>query len=177
MEAAVLNFLDTTDRVLVVNGGTVGQRWRLSLVAQRHGVFFIVDAIRSICADQFLMDRWHVDVAILSSQKALALPPGLSFIAMSEVAETLLRRGLPKRVDLHLKCNEADVSSVLDEREFASSSLCHRESGVRPRRTAESLDADTVAFRSQPDFLWSLPKPAARSSASPRSTSTDSHDH
>ena len=27
MEAAVLNFLDTSDKVLIVNGGTFGQRW------------------------------------------------------------------------------------------------------------------------------------------------------
>jgi len=151
MEAAVLNFLDASDRVLVINGGTFGQRWcdlcdthsiaydeivvpigadldlsdlavqlsdnryssllinahetsighlydieAIGLLARRHGVFFIVDAISSICADQFAMDRWHVDVAILSSQKALALPPGLSFVAMSEEAVTRLRQGHPK---------------------------------------------------------------------------------
>ena len=132
MEATVLNFLDTSDRALIVNGGTFGQRWcdlcdthsiaydeivvpigtdldlsdlagqlsdnrysallinahetsighlydieAIGQLAHRHDVFFIVDAISSICADQFAMDRWHVDVAILSSQKALALPPGL----------------------------------------------------------------------------------------------------
>jgi len=57
----------------------------------KHGVFFIVDAISTICADSFLMDKWHVDVALLSSQKALALPPGLSFLALNDQAKERLK--------------------------------------------------------------------------------------
>jgi aspartate aminotransferase-like enzyme len=151
MEAAVLNYLDTSDRAIVINGGTFGQRWcdlcdihsiaydeievplgtdldlsdlsdrlcgnrysallvnahetsvghlydieAIGQIARQHGLFFIVDAISSICADKFSMDAWHVDVAILSSQKALALPPGLSFIAMNDSAKARLLRGPPK---------------------------------------------------------------------------------
>jgi aspartate aminotransferase-like enzyme len=157
MEAAVLNFLDTSDRALVINGGTFGQRWcdlcdihsiaydeikvplgtdldlsdlkdrlcdnrysallinahetsvghlydikAIGLIAREHGLFFIVDAISSICADEFSMDAWHVDVAILSSQKALALPPGLSFVAMNQAATVRLFRGAPKSMYLDL---------------------------------------------------------------------------
>jgi len=146
MEAGVLNFLDRSDKVLIINGGTFGQRWcdlcrihsvdfsqikleagqdvdidhlsevlsqgkftallvnahetatgqlydieMIGNVARQYGLMFIVDAISSICADRFLMDDWHVDVAILSSQKALALPPGLSFVAMSKRAQSLLQ--------------------------------------------------------------------------------------
>ena len=53
-----------------------------------YNLLFLVDGISSICADRFLMDEWHVDVAILSSQKALALPPGLSFVALNERASS-----------------------------------------------------------------------------------------
>ena len=45
-------------------------------ITRRLGVFLVVDAISTVCADRFLMDDWHVDVAVLSSQKGLALPPG-----------------------------------------------------------------------------------------------------
>lgn len=145
MEAAVLNFIDSRDHALVINGGTFGQRWvdlcetfttsheelsvepgadldlpllettlaggnfstllinahetstghlydlkAIGAIARRHGVLFIVDAISSVCADVFEMDAWEIDVAILSSHKALALPPGLSFVAMSEKAVALL---------------------------------------------------------------------------------------
>lgn len=46
----------------------------------------IVDGITSIGALPFKMDEWGVDVAITGSQKALMLPPGLAFVALSERA-------------------------------------------------------------------------------------------
>ncbi len=158
MEAAVLNFLNTSDNVLIVNGGTFGQRWcnlcdihqvpfkeltldsgkdvdleqlnqrlgcekftailinahetstgqlydieSISRVARNFGLFTIVDAISTICADQFLMDEWCIDVAILSSQKALALSPGLSFVAMSTRALARLKETPPKTLYLNLQ--------------------------------------------------------------------------
>lgn len=160
MEAAVLNFISSSDRALVINGGTFGQRWvdlcatlancpdqlpvalgdeldlarletaladghysallinahetstghlydleAIGSVARRHNVLFIVDAISSVCADPFAMDDWGIDVAILGSQKALALPPGLSFVAMSENALAQLRsdRIRPKSLYFNLE--------------------------------------------------------------------------
>ncbi len=44
----------------------------------------IVDGITSIGALPFKMDTWGVDVAITGSQKALMLPPGLGFVALSD---------------------------------------------------------------------------------------------
>jgi len=145
MEAVIFNFLDQSDKVLIVNGGVFGQRWvdlciqhkipfeqiildpgqpislealdyRLSSqgystllinahetstgliydtkaigkLTQKYGVFFVVDAISTICADIFMMDEWHVDVSLLSTQKALALPPGLSFLALNKKAKLRL---------------------------------------------------------------------------------------
>lgn len=158
MEAAVLNFLTTSDKVIVVNGGTFGQRWcelckihsipfreikleagadldldrlremcgeenfsaflinahetstgqlygvqAIGKIVRDFGLLYIVDAISTICADPFQMDDWNVDVAILSSQKALALPPGLSFVAMGTRAIARLRQIGPKTLylDLH----------------------------------------------------------------------------
>ncbi|MGK0188978.1 MAG: aspartate aminotransferase-like enzyme [Verrucomicrobiales bacterium] len=72
-------------------------------LARQHGVFLVVDAISSICADHFYMDAWNVDVAILSSQKALALPPGLSFVAMNERAIARLERSKPKTLYFNLR--------------------------------------------------------------------------
>ena len=146
MEAAVINFLDPSQKVIVVNGGTFGQRWSdlcsahsiphtelavptgagvdlhelekllstgrysallinahetstgqlydieaIGKLARRYHSLFIVDAISTICADSFFMDEWGVDVCILSSHKALALPPGLSFVAMNQRALALLK--------------------------------------------------------------------------------------
>ena len=65
-------------------------------VAHALGVLLIVDAISTVCADRFLMDDWHADVAVLSSQKGLALPPGLSFIAMGNRALSRLENIQPR---------------------------------------------------------------------------------
>lgn len=49
-------------------------------------ILFVVDCISGLCSDKFLMDKWGVDVAVSASQKALALPPGLSFMAVNNKA-------------------------------------------------------------------------------------------
>ncbi len=49
-------------------------------------ILLIVDGVSSIGADEFTMDKWFVDCAMVSTQKALALMPGLSYIAFSERA-------------------------------------------------------------------------------------------
>ena len=46
----------------------------------------VVDAVSALVAEPMQMDDWGVDVLLTSSQKALALPPGLGFIAFSEKA-------------------------------------------------------------------------------------------
>lgn len=140
MEAAVMNVFTPEDKVLLVNGGSFGQRFhelceihqlpfeeiRLdtgkALTAQhlapfenkgftaflvnihetstgvrydgaliadfcrRNGLFLVVDAISSFLADEFLMEAWGVDVMITGSQKALACPPGVSVLVLSEQA-------------------------------------------------------------------------------------------
>ena len=47
---------------------------------------FIVDCISGLLTEVFKQDEWNVDVAISASQKAFALPPGLSFISANEKA-------------------------------------------------------------------------------------------
>jgi len=53
---------------------------RLGGLCQAAGVSLLVDAIGSFLADELAMTSWHVDAAILSSQKGLCLPPGLAFL-------------------------------------------------------------------------------------------------
>jgi aspartate aminotransferase-like enzyme len=158
MEAAVLNFLTPSDKIIVVNGGTFGQRWcdlcrihavpfyemklkagadldldrirevcisesptaflinahetstgqlydieAVGKVVREYGLLFVVDAISTICADTFQMDDWNVDIAILSTQKAIALPPGLSFVALGPRAIPLLKNKTPRTLYLNLR--------------------------------------------------------------------------
>jgi aspartate aminotransferase-like enzyme len=57
----------------------------------------VVDAITGIGVFNIPMDQWGVDVMVSGSQKALMLPPGLSFVALSDKAWKLVERSnLPK---------------------------------------------------------------------------------
>lgn len=140
MEASVMNVFSEKDKVLVVNGGSFGQRFAqiceihgvpyteiklasgkalteaelntysaqgytgflvnmhetstgvlydmemISSFCKRNNLFLVVDAISAFIADPFEMAKWDVDVMITGSQKALACPPGISVIVLSEKA-------------------------------------------------------------------------------------------
>lgn len=55
-------------------------------VIRAHGALSIVDVVTSLGATAFYFDDWQVDIAISGSQKGFMLPPGLSFLALSERA-------------------------------------------------------------------------------------------
>ena len=59
---------------------------RAAMNAAKHPALLIVDAISSLAAMECRHDDWGVDVTISGSQKAMMLPPGLSFNAVSEKA-------------------------------------------------------------------------------------------
>lgn len=68
---------------------STGVHYDGSLIAdfcRRNGLFLVVDAISSFLADDFPMKDWGVDVMITGSQKALACPPGVSVLVLSEQA-------------------------------------------------------------------------------------------
>ncbi|NPV10902.1 MAG: alanine--glyoxylate aminotransferase family protein [Ignavibacteria bacterium] len=46
----------------------------------------VVDGITSVGAIELKMDEWDLDIVLTGSQKGLMIPPGLSFIAVSERA-------------------------------------------------------------------------------------------
>jgi len=57
----------------------------------------LVDAVSSFSGTRIPVDEWGLDLCLTSSQKALALPPGLSFAAVSDRAfaraQTVTGRG------------------------------------------------------------------------------------
>jgi aspartate aminotransferase-like enzyme len=57
----------------------------------------VVDAITGIGVFDISTDEWGIDIVVSGSQKALMLPPGLAFAALSEKAWKLVERSnLPK---------------------------------------------------------------------------------
>jgi aspartate aminotransferase-like enzyme len=67
-------------------------------LASRRDVLLLIDAVSSLAGAPVGMDAGGMDIVLAASQKALALPPGLSFIATSERAmaraQSLPDRGL-----------------------------------------------------------------------------------
>ncbi len=157
MEAAVINTLTSNDNVLIVNGGSFGQRFvdicaihkiryteikldtgkalkkemldqydncgytaflvnvhetstgvhydmeLISEFCKKNNLFLIVDAISSFLADPFEMEKWGVQIMITGSQKALACPPGISIIVLSENAVNRVNQTDCKCLYLDLK--------------------------------------------------------------------------
>ena len=157
MEATVMNTLSKDDKVLIVNGGSFGQRFvdiceiheiphdvikldagkalkkehlakyenskytaflvnvhetstgvlydmdLISEFCKRNNLFLIVDAISSFLADDFQMEKWGVDVMITGSQKALACPPGISVIVLSQRAVKKVNESKVKILYFNLK--------------------------------------------------------------------------
>lgn len=164
MDAAVSNFCSKDDTVLVINGGSFGERWlkicefygvktiehkiefgksaRLDdieniltnnkinilfatlnetssgaltdiegigkILEKYPDILFVVDCISGLITDKFLQDKWNVDVAISASQKAFALPPGLSFLSCNEKA-------IKKHMQSDIKSYYFDVSEHLKD--------------------------------------------------------------
>jgi serine---pyruvate transaminase len=67
------------------------------IVKKYEEVILVVDAITGIGVFNLPMDEWGIDVLISGSQKALMLPPGLAFAALSDKAWKFVdQSNLPK---------------------------------------------------------------------------------
>ena len=170
MESVVMNVLNDNDKVLVINGGSFGQRFsdlcklhkrnfteiKLKFAAQikpenlapfenqnytallinmhetssgllydmdlisdfckRNNILLIVDAISAFMADELDMTKLNAAVVLTGSQKALAVQPGISIIALAPEAL--------KRVDdnpekcMYLSLKEALKNSVRGQTPF-----------------------------------------------------------
>ena len=86
-----------------------GVYYNLDLISdfcQKNDIFLVVDAISSFLANPLNMVEQKIDVVITGSQKALACPPGISIIVLSENAL--------KRVEFNkCKCMYFDLQDAL----------------------------------------------------------------
>jgi aspartate aminotransferase-like enzyme len=71
----------------------------------RNGPLFLVDGVTAVGVVSLPLDEWGIDVLVTGSQKALMLPPGLGFIALSDRAwEKTKKAKLPRfYFDLNLE--------------------------------------------------------------------------
>jgi aspartate aminotransferase-like enzyme len=71
---------------------------------------FVVDGVTSIGGDVFCIDDWNVDVAVTDAQKALAAPPGISAMYVTDdAAEAVDGESAPfyEDLDWHLRKAES----------------------------------------------------------------------
>lgn len=66
--------------------GVVMPTQEITAVAKKYGMLSVCDAITACGVFDLPMDAWGIDVLITGSQKAMMIPPGLAFIALSEAA-------------------------------------------------------------------------------------------
>lgn len=157
MEAVIMNVFNCNDKVLIVNGGSFGQRFvdicsihdipyteikldygktltkekleqydngeytgflinvhetstgvlydlnMISDFCKKNHLFLVVDAISSFLADSINMSEQGIDVMITGSQKALACPPGISVIVLSNKAIDRINKNNVKSLYFDLK--------------------------------------------------------------------------
>lgn len=66
--------------------GVVNAIEETAKLAKAAGALFVVDAVSGLGGQEFYMDKWGVDVVVSASHKAMMMPPGLAFLAMSPAA-------------------------------------------------------------------------------------------
>lgn len=75
-------------------------------VKQHSDALIIVDAITALGVSDLPMDRWGLDAVVSGSQKALMLPPGLAFLALSERAHEARKRSNIPNFYFNLKAED-----------------------------------------------------------------------
>jgi aspartate aminotransferase-like enzyme len=102
---AVAKILDTNPEIRAVlvqaNETSTGVQHPVKELAavtkNRPGTILVVDAISALGGYALPMDEWGIDVLVAGSQKAMMLPPGLAFAALSPKAWEFVKKStLPK---------------------------------------------------------------------------------
>ncbi len=72
--------------------GTLNPLDELGRLKRKHGVpLLYVDAVASLAGAPVLVDEWGIDLLLGGSQKALCVPPAMSFVAVSPAAWEIVR--------------------------------------------------------------------------------------
>ena len=97
---------DYTAFLVNIHETSTGVHYDLDLIhnfCSQNNLFLIVDAISSFLADEIDFQKYNIDVMITGSQKALACPPGISILILSNNAINRIARSNPKCMYLNLK--------------------------------------------------------------------------
>ncbi len=88
MDAVREAITDETDVVTLVNNetstGLLNPTEAVGEIADEYDARFVVDGVTSIGGDVLRVDDWNIDIAITDGQKALAAPPGISALYVTD---------------------------------------------------------------------------------------------
>lgn len=99
--------------IINVHETSTGVRYDMDMISKfckGNKLFLIADAISSFMADDFNMKKLGVDIMITGSQKALACPPGISIIVLSD-------RAIDRVNNCNSGCMYLDLKNALDNGE------------------------------------------------------------
>ena len=102
-----------TTFIVNIHETSTGVLYDINLISdfcKRNNLFLIVDAISSFLADEISFSGNEIDAMIIGSQKALACPPGISIIVLSENAKERIE-------NIERKCMYLDLKSALKNAE------------------------------------------------------------
>ena len=105
-QLAVYDGKNYTGFLVNLDETSVGVLYDIQLISdfcERNNIFLVVDSISSFLCDPFNMEKLGVQAMITGSQKALACPPGVSMIVLSEKAVKRVYDNKPKTMYLDLK--------------------------------------------------------------------------
>lgn len=103
-----LNGKKYTALLVNIHETSTGQLYNIDLISnfcKQNNIYLVVDAISSFLSDEYKMDDWNIDCTIVSSQKAMALAPGLSMVVMNNDFYENKVKNKPMK-NLYLSLNE-----------------------------------------------------------------------
>src|SRR5918911_406694 len=84
-------------------GTTLRYMDKIGKLCSRNGAFFVADAVSILGGDELPVDKWNIDICVTASQKALAAPPGISPISISDRAKRYILSNSTPILYLNLK--------------------------------------------------------------------------
>jgi aspartate aminotransferase-like enzyme len=93
----------------------------------------LVDAISGLAAMECRTDEWHIDVCVTGSQKALMMPPGLTFLSVGDKAWRLIEKN-PARRAFYFDLQKARSKLDMPDTPFTSAHTLVRAMRVSLKR-------------------------------------------
>jgi len=142
---------------------------RIGETVKDHGALYVVDSVCGVGAMPLKTDEWNIDVCLTGSQKAIAAPPGLTLLTLSEDAWRAvegrhtpvrgyyadLRRWLPVMEDPGKYFATPSVTLVLALREALRIVM---EEGLEKRWARHRVIAEAVRHGAQSIGLENFPR-------------------